>query len=87
MAKFKRVNPIDQYRKEVDSVLKGLPEGWRKDFFIRFPQYDTRAGSSLVENVVHKRSSDTAVLECLKSLERWYKRQVKKQKKGVTNGN
>lgn len=79
---IKRINPMDVYRSEVKEVLQKLPEGWRKDFYGRNPQYDTRDWSKRLENVVIYRSSDAGLLKAMQNLQKWYARKATKAAKG-----
>lgn len=62
-----RKDPNATCKAEVSKIKNQLPKNIRKQVCEKFPQYNTKTGSKLLDNVLAGRSADLRLTEILKS--------------------
>lgn len=61
-----RQDPNAACKAEVEKIKKDLPKNIREQVCEKFPQYNTKHGSTLLNNVLAGRSADLRLTEILK---------------------
>lgn len=68
-----RENPRKMLVAEVREIKNELPKNIRERIVAKFPEYDTKKGAALINNVLSLRTADARLTEILKAFHFEYK--------------